>query len=218
MKKKQKDIFLEQEGDNFFDRNNVTIEKREMGINDPIVNALSNLIDKYEKNSMSLLEIGCGEGKRLRWISENYNIRCYGIDPSKKAVEKANTKNISVSQGTADDLKFENEKFDFVIFGFCLYLCDRSDLFQIAKEADRVLKKSGYVIIRDFFSSNQEKKIYKYNENLFSYKMDYRKLFQWHPNYECIYHKVGPVLDTVSIDDKNEWRATSVIRKNFIDE
>ena len=48
--------------------------------------------------------------------------------------------------------------------------------------------------------------------------MDYRKLFQWHPNYECIYHKVGPVLDTVSIDDKNEWRATSVIRKNFIDE
>ena len=51
--KKQKDIFLEQEGDNFFDRNNLTIEKREMGINDPIVNALSNLINKYEKINMS---------------------------------------------------------------------------------------------------------------------------------------------------------------------
>ena len=58
-----------------------------------------------------------------------------------------------------------------------------------------------------------KKKIYKHNENLFSYKMDYRKLFQWHPNYECIYHKVGPVLDTVSIDDKNEWRATSLSEK-----
>ena len=58
MKKKQKDIFLEQEGDNFFDRNNLIIEKREMGINDLIVNALSNLIHKYEKSSMNLLEIG----------------------------------------------------------------------------------------------------------------------------------------------------------------
>ena len=119
MKKKQKEIFLEQEGDNFFDRNNVTIEKREMGINDPIVNALSNLIDKYEKNSMNLAEIGCGEGKKVKWISENYNIRCYGIDPSKKAVEKANTKNISVSQKVQQmilNLKTKNLILLYLVF------------------------------------------------------------------------------------------------------
>ena len=39
-------------------------------------------------------------------------------DPSKKAVEIANVKNVSALKGTADQLKYDNEKFDFVIFGF----------------------------------------------------------------------------------------------------
>ena len=152
MSKKQKDIFFDFDGDIYFERNHLTIQNQEMGTKDPIIFALSNIIKKKNKNNnLKLLEVGCGEGKRLKWISKNYNIQCFGIDPSKKAVEIANVKNVSVLKGTADQLKYDNEKFDFVIFGFCLYLCDREDLFQIAKETDRVLKKSGYIIIRDFF-------------------------------------------------------------------
>ena len=46
MSKKQKDIFLEFEGDIYFERNHLTIQNREMGLKDPIIFALSNLIEK----------------------------------------------------------------------------------------------------------------------------------------------------------------------------
>ena len=77
MSKKQKDIFLEFEGDIYFERNNLTIQNQEIGPNDPIIFALSKLIaKKNENNSLKLLEVGCGEAKRLQWISQNYNIQC----------------------------------------------------------------------------------------------------------------------------------------------
>lgn len=219
MSKKQKDIFLDSEGDIYFERNNSTIQNQEMGPNDPIIFALSKLIaKKNENNSLKLLEVGCGEAKRLQWISQNYNIQCFGVDPSQKAVETANSNNVSAIKGTADYLKYENEKFDFIVFGFCLYLCDREDLFQIAKETDRVLKKSGYIIIRDFFSTTPFSTIYKHNNKLLTYKMDYRKLFDWHPHYECIFHTVDTASKPVPIDDKSEWRSTSIIRKNILND
>ena len=46
MNKKQKDIFLDSEGDNYFERNHLTLQNREMGPKDPIINALSGLIKK----------------------------------------------------------------------------------------------------------------------------------------------------------------------------
>ena len=45
--------------------------------------------------------------------------------------------------------------------------------------------------------------------------MDYRKLFDWHPHYECIFHTVDRL--NPSKDDKSEWRATSIIEKQFND-
>ena len=56
---------------------------------------------------------------------------CYGIEPSAQAVAAACAKGINVMQGTADVLPFDNQSFDIVIFGFCLYLCDREDLFEL---------------------------------------------------------------------------------------
>ena len=107
--------------------------------------------------------------------------------------------------------------FDFVVFGFCLYLCDRGDLFQIAKEADRVLKNDGYIIICDFYSSANTKNAYHHLPGIFSYKMDYRKLFVWHPNYDCLHHEViDHSLDGFS-NNKDNFVATSIIKKNIIE-
>ncbi len=214
MKKKQKEIFLEQEGNAWFDRNHLAIQNREMGSQDPIINILSNLLNKKKNmENQQLLEIGCGEGKRLHWISENYKLNCYGIDPSEKAIALANKNGVKAIKGTADILNFENKKFDFVVFGFCLYLCDRSDLFLIAKEADRVLKDSGFIIIHDFFSETPIEKKYHHYPGMFSYKMDYRKLFDWHPFYKCISHEIMSEEENKIKDDKDKLRATSVLSK-----
>lgn len=214
MEKKQKKIFLEKEGDAYYKRNHVPLNKIEFGPNDHVIKAILKCqnINNHQKK-IKLLEIGCGEAKRLHWISKNLSFDCYGVEPSKKAVAAANKKNVKVVQGTADFLDFKNNKFDFVVFGFCLYLCDRSDLFQIAKEADRVLKDNGYLIIMDFYSDTHTVNKYHHLSGIYSYKMDYRNLFSWHPNYECIYHDISGLVKSDRLDDKNNWIATSIIRK-----
>ncbi len=218
MKKKQKEIFLEKEGNAWFERNHLKIQNRKMDLQDPIIKALSNFLDNKNNKNLQLLEVGCGEGKRLHWIADNLKMNCYGIEPSVKAIEFANNKDVKVIKGTADVMNFEDKKFDFVIFGFCLYLCDRSDLFQIAKEADRVLKNSGYIIIHDFYSPTPFVREYHHYPGIFSYKMDYRKLFDWHPNYQCVSHEVFTEDENEIKDDVNKWRATSVLRKKNLDE
>jgi ubiquinone/menaquinone biosynthesis C-methylase UbiE len=160
-----------------------------------------------------VLEIGCGDGTRLAWIRNNLNADCYGIEPSAQAVAAACVKGINARQGTADTLPFDNQFFDIVIFGFCLYLCDRGDLFRIASEADRVLRSPGWLMVLDFFNPTQKAREYHHRTGVQSYKMDYRRLFIWHPDYECMTHKVRCHDEASYTDDPDEWVAVSVLRK-----
>ena len=101
------------------------------------------------------MEIGCGHGWRLNLLNKIYKSDCWGIDPSAQVINegKKEFKGITLEKGTADALPYDKDMFDMVIFGFCLYLCDRSDLFKIAYESDRVLKDLGNIVILDFYST-----------------------------------------------------------------
>ena len=89
-------------------------------------------------------------------------------------------------QGTADRLPYRDGLFDVVVFGFCLYLCDREDLFRIASEADRVLNDQGWLIIHDFYSPVPTRRDYHHKTGIYSYKMDYKTLFEWHPSIHVL--------------------------------
>ena len=163
-----------------------------------------------------MLEIGCGEGKRLAWLAENFHLECHGIEPSALAVDAAKVAGVEAVQGTADVLPYETEMFDIVVFGFCLYLCDREDLFRIAQECNRVLKPDGWVVILDFFAPMPTRRPYHHREGVYSYKMDYRKLFDWHPAYTCFSHEINHHASDEFTDDPQEWVAISVLRKNTL--
>ena len=127
----------------------------------------------------SYLEIGCSNGWRLDVLG----LDGYGIDPSREAI----CGNERLRYGTADDLPFSGHSFDIVCFGFCLYAVDNNDLFKIAYEADRVLRE--YIIIYDFIVDGY---VYKPNPDcpeITTCKMDYSKMFEWHPNYSKIYSR-----------------------------
>ena len=211
---KQKDIFLQIEGDAWFSRNQQNVARRKLPEDDPLLRELIDLLPKGAGGVLKVLEVGCGDGTRLAWMKENLSADCYGIDPSAQAVAAARSKGINAQQGTADELPFNNKSFDVVIFGFCLYLCDREDLFRIASEADRVLRSSGWMMLLDFFSSVPRAKKYHHRLGVQSYKMDYRKLFIWHPDYECITHKVRHHAEVNYTDDTDEWIAVSVMKKS----
>lgn len=218
--KKQSDIFVEGEGDAWFLRNHGTVHKKDWS-SDPIVKSLVSYFDlanSREGERGELLEIGCGEGKRLQYIQKRFGLKCFGIDPSAKAVDLANEVGVRASKGTADYLGYSKSKFDVVVFGFCLYLCDRADLFQISAEADRVLKPDGWLIIQDFFFPYSVAREYSHCAGVYSFKMDYRKLFEWHPHYTCVSHHISSHDGVAFTDDRDQWVATSVIRKKSDDE
>ena len=118
---KQKEIFLGGEGDAWFERNHQAIQNREFGGLDPIIASIIPCQASICEGG-KLLEVGCSEGKRLQWISQNLSMECHGVDPSGKAISVARENGIQAIQGTADELPYTDGTFDFLVFGFCLYL------------------------------------------------------------------------------------------------
>ena len=211
---RQKDIFLESEADAWFERNREACASQDFA-NDPVSKAVLEVIRNRTLTTRRprILEIGCGEGRRLAWLATHFAVDVFGIEPSAKAVAEASKRGLRVLQGTADVLPYDDENFDIVIFGFCLYLCDIGDLFRIAQEADRVLKSDAWVVIQDFFSATPLRRNYHHKPGLYSHKMDFRKLFDWHPAYSCYSHRVVHHVDGEYCDDPQEWVATSTLRK-----
>jgi ubiquinone/menaquinone biosynthesis C-methylase UbiE len=183
-----KSIYLNSEGNKWLLRNDFYLEKKNWG-QDIIIKRLKNLVKKDKKRKYNILEIGCSNGKRLEFIKNFFNSSVYGIDPSSYAVKKGLLKKLKIKKGTADLLPYQDSFFDIIIYGFCLYLCDLEDFFLIAKEGDRVLKRGGKIIILDFFSQKKIIKKDKHNPNVNILKMNFSKIFTWHPNFNLISKK-----------------------------
>ena len=114
-----------------------------------------------EFEDKSIFETGCGRGTLLKYLMEP-GFRVSGVDPSTLAVKEAKGLGVDAKIGTADQLPFDDDSFGVVVFGFCLYFCNRKDLFKIATEADRVLKEDGCIIILDFYHSEYSENDYRY--------------------------------------------------------
>ena len=210
----QKDIFLHTEADAWFERNRKACAQQSFDDGDPIVAAVLEISrERPAGGKLKILEIGCGEGLRQAWLANHLDADVYGIEPSEKAVHEALQRGVKAQRGTADSLPYGNNEFDIVVFGFCLYLCDQSDLFKIAFEADRVLKSDAWVVIQDFFSPTPVRRAYHHRPGVFSHKMDFRTLFDWHPAYACYAHRLGHHGVNTYTDEQQEWVATSVMRK-----
>ena len=189
----QKEVFKRSEGDRYYQRNKIKLEKMlKSWKNDPIIHTISGL----DIHPQSILEIGCSDGWRLHALGDCYKSRCFGIDPSGEAIQEGINRfpELSLQRATADEIPYANEMFDLVIFGFCLYLCDRMDLFKIACEVDRVLMNQGKLIILDFLPPFPYRNAYVHCSGIFSYKMNYSNLFLWNPAYYLIYQRVFACL------------------------
>jgi SAM-dependent methyltransferase len=211
----QKAVFLKGEGDAWFDRNcgAARARREEPEAGDGVLAAF----DVVETGSCRrVLEVGCANGWRLSILHGRCGCECFGIDPSKAAIAQGKERygDIDLAVGTADDLPFEDGFFDVVILGFCLYLCDRQDLFKIAWQVDRVLGESGRVYIFDFDPPFAYKNRYAHFPGLYSYKMPYADMFLWNPAYGRIYHRSQSHHDATFHKDPNERIGVSVLGKN----
>ncbi len=100
------------------------------------IDAVKSLIPKSDRG----LEIGVGTGK----FAVPLGIKL-GIEPSEKMGELAREKGIKVIPGVAENLPFEDGQFDFVLM--VTTICFLDDTQEALREAHRVLKKEGHIVI-----------------------------------------------------------------------
>ena len=102
-----------------------------------------------------LIDVGCGTGDiaDLYIKSTNNNTRILCIDPNKKMIDAGKKKlkkyeNIIWKIGYAEDLKVEDNIYDFYTISFALR--NAKDLNKSLSEAYRVLKKGGRFLCLEF--------------------------------------------------------------------
>lgn len=186
---KRDKAFMTEVGDAWFERNHVQKELEiPMGCK-LFEKAVSRRLEEMGPEN-KILEIGCSCGYNLLYLCEKYHLEGYGLDPSKEAIDygndkiqKAGRKGITLKQGSADDLPFENQVFDIVILGFCMYCIDRKYILRVISEVDRILKEGGIVAISDFETTIPYRRPNKHHENLWTYKYDMAQLFIGNPQY-----------------------------------
>jgi ubiquinone/menaquinone biosynthesis C-methylase UbiE len=206
----QKEVFLQGEGNAWYQRNRSHIDALSQTATDPVVNCLQ----KMDLAAPKILEIGAANGWRLHILRQLYpQATLCGIEPSAQAIADAPSGIDDIKQGTAEILPWKDNSFDLLIYGFCLYLCDRKDLFRIAAEADRVLCDGGKIIIYDFYPTTPYHNNYTHYEGLNSYKMDYSRLFLGNPAYSLEELKSMPHPGSSGKDPDNTV-AIIVLKKN----
>ena len=89
------------------------------------------------------LEVGVGTGR----FAKPLNIT-YGVEPSKAMREFARAQGLEVIEGAAEDLPYEDKRFDFVLIVAVLHLMD--DPAKAMQECFRVIKAGGALVIGFF--------------------------------------------------------------------
>lgn len=199
---KQAEIFLDGEGDAWHERNKDT----------PRVDPVMPLLERHGIAPEMVLEIGCGTGWRLHALRDKYQCACFGIDPSATAIAtgRKSYPMVNLARGIGTKLStdhFVAGAFDLIIFGFCLYLVDRDDLFFTVAEADRVLKTGGYIAIQDFYEQTSSAVVvpYKHHKGVFCYKMHYEWLWLGSPSYQFIEEQKYTPGEAVTLIKKAGW-------------
>lgn len=104
------------------------------------VQAVFKNISKADK----VLEVGCSNGRWLRWFHKQYRSDVYGVDNDSAGFKQDNI--IKFKLGNAKQLSYEDESFDLVFSMGLVEHFNKKDKLQILKEQIRVLKKGGYLI------------------------------------------------------------------------
>lgn len=105
-----------------------------------------------------ILDLCCGTFTNGFSIAKkNANNKIMGIDLSKemlgeakRKVEKSSMKNVYLRNADATDTKLPQESFDYVILGLVLHECSPQLRADLLKEAYRVLKPDGRLIVLEW--------------------------------------------------------------------
>ncbi|MEM3632559.1 MAG: class I SAM-dependent methyltransferase [Conexivisphaerales archaeon] len=140
-------------------------------------NRVLKRISNYIKNGMSVLDLGSGPGyytqDLLKMVGESGKV--VAVDPNQKSIselKKLNYNNLMAVVGSATDLKFEDNSFDFIFSN--LLLCCVYNYKKALDEMIRVLKPNAisYISVsRSFINIKPSINVNEWNEVLLKFKV-----------------------------------------------
>ena len=147
----QSKVFLEGEGNRYFSRCQIR-EKCEDGTNPAAQDLASKLMEMYQLEPASVLDIGCSNGFRLEGLRTSLGAEGYGLEPGIDAINDGRSRfpHLNLKQGVCSNIPWERT-FDLVIINFVLHWVERESVGQCIDEIDRVLDSGGLLILGDFF-------------------------------------------------------------------
>ena len=125
------------------------------GYADSIKRRLSELVPNSE--DVRVLDVGTGMASTSNFLLQHLSkrSRIWSLDPSEEvianaraAVAKEDRLRIKFVQGSADDLEFEDESFDFVVSVMVMHHIETVD--KSIAEMSRVLRPGGRLIVVDY--------------------------------------------------------------------
>lgn len=184
----QDDIFMSDEGNQWFKRNkNAIVDQNRF---DWPINIIESLKEKEKIGR--ILELGCANGWRLARIKDMFqrNVELYGSDASKEAITDGMNRypDLKLKQGLLSEISFD-VMFDLVIVHFVFHWVDRKSLVKSIAEIDRVICDQGLLIVGDFLPDFPQKRPYHPlpGQDVFTYKQDYANIFKAFGTYSEIF-------------------------------
>lgn len=210
---KQKDIFKQNEADNYHNRNKSSKSNRDITYD---LKVITETLIPFSNQIENILELGCGDATKLNYLSKTFNANGYGVDLSGLAIKEAsiNFPNLQLFNNGADEKIFNRNQMDLICLGFFLYVLDREDLYKIMSNVDYYLKDGGFVVIIDFDYGNQVRVPYKHNDKIKTYKSDYSKILLSSGHYHLVRKDSYSHQSSMFSTDPNNRISVSVLYKN----
>ncbi len=149
----------------------MSIEKLKAQIDKVDIYLLDQILKERYHIDEKILDVGCGNGRNLKWFYNN-NYSVFGIDSDVEKIEEIKKcypnqhENFNVSK--AENLPFENESFHHIICNAVLHFA-KSDahFFEMFSELIRVLKPKGSFFIRMTSNFGIEDKVIPINNSVY---------------------------------------------------
>ncbi|PIQ44424.1 MAG: hypothetical protein COW04_12985 [Deltaproteobacteria bacterium CG12_big_fil_rev_8_21_14_0_65_43_10] len=130
---------------------------------------LCEIISKKLNDATNILDIGCGDGFLVSCLAKKLNRKIIGLDNSIEGFTKAHNhcekfdvcNLIGCIKGNAHKMKmFGNDEFDAVILIYALHHMDNPEI--VLREANRVLKPAGRVVMVEYVVRKRRSKCHKF--------------------------------------------------------
>ncbi len=126
-----------------------------------LIEYLVRLIPALKTESLSLVDLGCGQGYHLAALSlQNPKLRCIGIDAQDEILHMArqnaarhHLENVSLKGGDMRTVNF-GSNLDIVTCFTALRGMGKDEMIRLVQRVFASLKRGGYFVIHDFFLEN----------------------------------------------------------------